>query len=192
MLNFEIIKNPNVHKIQIIIKFKRLIRFDRLNSIQSNRTAWSNQNQSIFFSGWIWCPHNFTICLLSSSSSVNQCVWIATFFPPLGSTLPERWNVWKSVRGRKRGVKWNSIEASKISICKSNGSKSLDSKCLKWLHFFFGTKNSHFIIIHISSVCFAKSQTPNIVNTMQNIVWQTSPMWANYKYPQTHIHIIFR
>lgn len=64
------------HELQVqIIEFKRLIQFDRLNSIQSN------QNQLIFFFfhfGWIWYPHNFIIIIIICQSVRVNCNFFST------------------------------------------------------------------------------------------------------------------
>lgn len=73
-------------KIQIIIKFERLIRFD---SIQSNRTAWSNRKPIDFLFLVGFDAHIILLCMIviiiCQSMRVN-----CNFFRPT-----ERRNVWK-------------------------------------------------------------------------------------------------
>lgn len=117
-------------KIQII-EFMRLIRFDRLNSIQfnwfqfnlierhdpiKNKTSWD------FFSPvWIWCPHNFrlvyamfVIIIICQSIRVN-CDFFLNF--PKRMKKENDWmNEWMSKSVKVQRVNWNSIVAPNINL----------------------------------------------------------------------------
>lgn len=122
--------------------------------LQSN---WIERRNSIKIVGWIWCPHNFHQYF---HLSINACELQLYLFSPLRMSANER----KRQRERENGkVDWNSINASKYQFANQTDRNCQNFKCLEmWSSSFFVCLCR--IIIHISSICFAISLTPNIVN----------------------------